>query len=129
MSRTLKEVIELTEFEEGTNKAVYVKMADAFDLMLPDSLESDQFMLANMCGETFNHAQWSEFLNIPQVEVWVESQTYSRVKAKARKAQGTMDMSVGQNAKTILAIVDKKEGDDTKRIVITRIPAKSYVKP
>ena len=103
-----------------------IEMTKLFEMMLPESLESDQFMLEELCGGAYKHTDWSEFLSIPQVGIWAEAQTYSRVKAKARKAQSNMDVTNSQNAKTIMSIVEKREGEDVRRVVLTRIPEKEY---
>jgi hypothetical protein len=117
--------MEVVKLIDGVTQSV-IKMTELFEMMLPTSLESDQFMLEEMCGGEFKHTDWSEFLSIPQVGIWSEAQTYSRVKAKARKAQSNMDVTNSQNAKTIMSIVEKREGEDVRRVVLTRIPEKEY---
>ena len=127
MANTLVEVVTLTDFDTPFEKTKYLRMAELFEMCLPDSLECDQFELTELTGaKEFQHPDWNDFLIVPQVSVWIEAQTYNRIRAKARKAQSTMDVSNSQNAKTIMSIVDKKEGEEAKRIVVTRLPEKDY---
>lgn len=122
MARTLREVIGLSEFETPELKKKYDRMADLFEMMLPMSLEQDQFGLVEVAGEgEFGHPDWNEFLALPPVNTWIESQVYGIVKARSRKAQSNMGSN---DAKTLLSIVEKREGDDLKRVVVMRIPDK-----
>lgn len=122
MGRTLTEVIQLSEFETKELKKKYERMAELFELMLPMSLEQDQFGLAETADDPdLKHPDWSEFLNLPPVNTWIENQVYSIVKARSRKAQSNMGSN---DAKTLLSIVEKREGDDLKRVVVMRIPDK-----
>jgi len=127
MANTLREVVQLTDFDTQELKDKYLRMTELFEMALPDSLECDQFALEELMGSSeFRHPDWNEFLNVPQVSIWIEAQTYNRVKAKARKAQSHMDVSNAQSAKAIMSIVEKREGEETKKIVLTRLPEKDY---
>lgn len=124
----LKEIVESLNMN-SLKKQIYMKMADDFETNLPDSLYYTAYDLTDIFYG--NIQEWKEFLKIPEVNRFVETEIAEITEVGARKALSNLQSKNVASADISAAkqLLDnsrllKQKMNQFQQFVVTRIPAK-----